>query len=168
MNVRTRLMLGFAVVVLVACAASKTRDEFRANVAGGRALSAMDTYVAKRGFDEVTRMLKQKSEECLNYQMTQSHSEGAMTTSKITTNFTASFQVVNNNHAELTIRKNPKGKLSFSPGAPEGGLYYVAIDIDRLTPNTTKLTYYGPSGWDKGYSAIKSWSDGHPARCPYT
>jgi len=161
-------MPAFLVTVLAACSASQTREEFRDKVAGGAAMSTMDTYVAKRGFDDVTKALKQKSEECLNYQATQSRSEGGMTTSSSTTAYAASFTVVSNKHAELTIRKVPKSKLAFAPGAPEGGLYYVALDIDVITPTTTKLTYYGPSGWSKGYAAIKNWSDGQPAKCPYT
>ena len=160
---------GLALVTLSACVTvAQTREEFRTRVAAGQALSTTDAYVAKRGFEQVTKVLSQMSERCLNYQVTQSRSEGGMTTSSSTTAFVASFRVVSNNHAELTIRRIPKSKLSFAPGAPEGGLYYVAVDVDRLSPTSTKLTYYGPSGWNKGYGAIKSWSDGQPSGCPYT
>ena len=166
---RKLILPGLVLLALSACSSvSQTRDEFRARVAAGQALSTTDTYVAKRGFEEVTKMLSQMSERCLNYQMTQSRGEGGMTTSSSTTAFVADFRVVSNNHAELTIHKVPKSKLSFAPGAPEGGLYYVAVDVDRLSPTTTKLTYYGPSGWDEGYGAIKNWSDGQRSGCPYT
>jgi hypothetical protein len=169
MNARSLFTLVLAAPLFAACGTpSQTREEFRSKVARGAAGSGMDTYIAKRDFDRVAATLKQKSEECLNYEARQSRSEGGMTTSSSVTDYTANFRLMSSNHAELTIRRNPKSKLSFAPGAPEGGLYYVAIDIDRVSPGATKLTYYGPSGWSKGYAAVKSWSDGQLVKCPYT
>jgi hypothetical protein len=142
MNVRRVLVSVLAAALSTACGTpSQTRDEFRAKVGRGAAGSATETYVAKRDFDRVAATLKQKSEEGLNYEMRQSRSEGGMTTSSSITGFTANFRVVSGNHAELTIKRNPKSKPSFAPGAPEGGLYYVAIDVDRASAGATKLTY---------------------------
>jgi hypothetical protein len=51
---------------------------------------------------------------------------------------------------------------------PEGGFYHRAVDIERVSPRTTKLTYYGPSleSGKKAWTAIKQWSDGKPSACP--
>jgi hypothetical protein len=159
-----------SLIILVSGCASmdpQTRDEYRAAVDGGRPFSMKESFVAKRGFDEVVKTLRQKSDECLNVNIKTTRKQDGMTTMATTDEVRTAVRVVNSKHAELTMRMNPKGIIMLNK-VPEGGFYRMAIDIDRLTAGTTRLTYYGPST-DHGkrrLAVIKQWSDGKQAGCP--
>lgn len=160
----------FGVIILVSGCASmdpQTRDEYRAAVDGGRPFNMKESFVAKRGFDEVVRTLRHKSDECFNVNIKTTRKQDGVTTMATTDEVRTSVRVVNSKRAELTMRMNPKGIIMLNK-VPEGGFYRMAIDIDRLTAGTTRLTYYG-SSTDHGkrrLAVIKQWSDGKQAGCP--
>jgi hypothetical protein len=162
------LVLGIS-VLLSGCASMdpQTRDEYRTAVDGGRPFSMKESFVTKRGFDEVVRTLRQKSDECFNVNIKTTRKQDGMTTMATTDEVRTVIRVVNSKRAELTMQTNPKGIVMLNK-VPEGGFYRMAIDIDRLTAGTTRLTYYG-SSTDHGkrrLAVIKQWSDGKQAGCP--
>jgi hypothetical protein len=158
------------VIALVTGCASmdpQSRDEYRAAVEGGRPFSMKESFVAKRGFDDVVRMLRQKSGECFNINVRTTRKQDGMTTMDTTDEVRTVVRVVNSKHAEVTMQTTPKGIVMLNK-VPEGGFYRMAIDIDRLTAGSTRLTYYG-SSTDHGkrrLAVIKQWSDGKQAGCP--
>jgi type IV pilus biogenesis protein CpaD/CtpE len=158
------------VILLVSGCASmdpQTRDEYRTAVEDGRPFTMKDTFVAKRGFDEVVKTLRQKSDECLNVNIKTTRKQDGMTTMATTDEVRTTIHVVNSKRAELTMRMNPKGIIMLNK-VPAGGFYRMAIDIDRLAAGSTRLTYYG-SSTDHGkrrLAAIKQWSDGKQVGCP--
>jgi hypothetical protein len=167
---RNKLVFIFGIYALVSGCASmdpQTRDEYRTAVDGGRPFTMKDSFVARRGFDDVVKTLRQKSDECLNVNIKTTRKQDGMTTMATTDEVRTAVRVVNSKRAELTMRMNPKGIIMLNK-VPEGGFYRMAIDIDRLTTGTTRLTYYGPST-DYGkrrLAIIKQWSDGRQAGCP--
>jgi hypothetical protein len=74
----------------------------------------VDTYVATRRFDDVVKSLQQNVQESFDQDMTTRRSQGGITT--------------------VTFIVPSKGRLVAST---------LPQDIDRLTPSTTKLSYYG-------------------------
>lgn len=81
--------------------------------------------------------------------------------------YCATVQNVGAGRAELTVRFTSKG-IIYVQKVPEGGFYSMAVDIERLSPTTTKLTYYGNS-FDSGkamWKAVQQWSDGQAVACP--
>jgi hypothetical protein len=165
-----KLVFVLSVLALISGCASmdpQTRDEYRAAVDGGRPFSMKDSFVAKRGFDEVVRTLRQKSDECFNVNIKTTRKQNGMTTMATTDEVRTVIRIVNSKRAELTMQTNPKGIIMLNK-VPEGGFYRMAIDIDRLTASTTRLTYYG-SSTDHGkerLAIIKQWSDGKQVGCP--
>jgi hypothetical protein len=158
-------------IVLVAPAYAvdqpQNREEFKTAVSKGAAFMKVHTHVANRRFEDVAKVLKAKTEECLNVRVTSTgrNSQGRVNYASAK-DYHSSFRTVNKGRAELTVQQDPKG-TRIGPKMPKGGFYFVALDVDRSSGNTTKLTYYGPSrGWDKTFDAIKKWSDGESAACP--
>lgn len=77
------------------------------------------------------------------------------------------IRLIDNNRAELTTQFTMKGAIVMQQ-VPPGGFYSTAMDIKRLTPTTTKLSYYGSSfsGSKAKWNAFKDWSDGKLEPCP--
>lgn len=158
-----------SLVILVSGCASmdpQTRNEYRTAVDGGRPFTMKDSFVARRGFDEVVKTLRQKSDECFNVNIKTTRKQDGMTTMATTDEVRTVVRVINSKHAELTMQTNPKGIIMLNK-VPAGGFYRMAIDIDRLTAGSTRLTYYGPSTdhGKKRLAVIKQWSDGKQAGC---
>jgi hypothetical protein len=146
----------------------QTREEFRQQlVASDSRFKFIDTYVAKRRFDDVVKSLKQNVEQCFDQNVTTTRTQGGMTTMNQTDEWRTTVRVVNSNRAEVTTQMTMKGAIV--PGkVPPGGLYMTAVDIERLTPSTTKLSYYGStsSGSKERWDLVKQWSDGKSTPCP--
>ena len=156
--------------VLAGCAGltpSQSREEFVRRKTQGEPFSMMDTYVTKRRLEDVVKTLSQKTAECFNVDVTTRRSEQGMTTMNLTDKYRTTIRTVNANRAELTTRHTTKG-MATPQKIPKGGLYYRAVDIERLSSGSTKLTYYGPSiaAGKSAWAAMKQWSDGQPAACP--
>ncbi len=163
------LVCGIA-AVLAGCAGltpSQTREEFVQRKQKGEPFSMVDTYVAKRRFEDVVKTLSQKTAECFNVDITTRRSEGGMTTMNLKDSYRTTVRIVSANRAELTTRHTTKG-MANPQKVPKGGLYYRAVDIERQSSGSTKLTYYGPSvaGGKSVWTAMKQWSDGQQAACP--
>ena len=144
----------------------QTQDEFRSAVSMGATFMTASTHIANRDFDSVSAVLKEQAENCLNFNSTYTRREG-FSTSSMTNEYYASHNVITPTRAELVIQYIPRFQR-VGPDMPEGGFYWMVIDIEPHTDGTTKLMYYGTSGETKAYSAIKSWSDGEDVACPFS
>jgi hypothetical protein len=172
-NAMRHLSLTLFAAILASCAIQpveqpKNREELKAAIAKGTAFMKVQTYVANRRFEDAARLLKTKTEECLNYRLTEGTRNVAtgLPTGTTSHDYRATFRTVNKARAELTMQHNPLGPR-IGPKMPDGGFYIMAVDVDRASGNTTNLTFYGPSmGWDQTYAAIKKWSEGEAVGCP--
>ncbi len=157
------------VVFLTGCAGAnpQSREEFRQTRLAGVPFSYVDTHIAKRPFDDVVKTLKQKADECFQVNITTTRTQGGITAMNLTDEYRTSVRLVDKNHAELTTQYNMKGAIVLQ-SVPPGGFYNAAMDIERLTPTTTKLAYYGTSlaGSKAKWLALKQWSDGQAVPCP--
>ena len=156
-----------AAVLLAGCVTMpQTRDEFRGAVAKGALFMGTGTHHAVQDFDRVSAVLKQQADECLNFNSTYSRQQG-FAASTLTEEYYARFDHVNQDKAELVIQYIPRFQR-VGPGMPEGGFYWMVIDIERQANGRAKLMYYGPSDDTKAYNAIRRWSDGEEVACPFS
>lgn len=164
-----RRLVVAAAGLLLGCTLSQpqTRGEFVALVAGGASMTKTESHSAPRSFDRVVRTVRDRADACFNVEVTQTRQSGyAM--SSFTVIYVPSFQVVAEDSAQLTIQHTTRPR-SIGPQMPPGGFYTFAVDIDRVSGNETRLTMYGPSrGWGDAWDAIRAWSDGEKASCPFT
>jgi len=147
--------------------APQSRPEYVARVREGGAFLMVDSHVAQRGIEPVVASLRQKSLECLTGESQMRRSSGGITTMQMNTRYRTIVQMTGPTRAELTTQFLATG-TAYVQQVPDGGFYERAVDIERLSPTTTRLTYYG-SSFDssrKVWAAIKEWSEGRPAACP--
>jgi hypothetical protein len=157
-----------AVALLGGCAGGnpQTRVEFQ-EMTSHSSLGFVESYVAKRRFEDVMKSLTQKAEQCLQYNLTTTREQGGIRTMNQTDEIRTTIRAVSKDRAEMTIQMTMKGAIVVQQ-VPPGGFYNGALDIERLTPATTKLTYYGSalSAGKKRWAALQQWGDGQPAPCP--
>lgn len=154
-----------AVTVLTGCAQlPQTRAEFQQLVRGGAALSQTDSHVANRSLDDVVRSLRSRLGDCFDYNVSWSRTEGAAV-GMFREKWQSSVRTLDKDHAEVTVQRVVGGAVHKQP---EGGIYVVALDLERIDAASTRLTFYGPgtsfgkSTWD----SLRQWSAGKPAACP--
>ena len=167
---RNAIFVALATAVLSGCSMHypQTREEFRQGVvASDSGHKFIDAYVTKRRFDDVVRSLKQNVEQCFDQNVTTRRTQGGMTTMNQTDEWRTTVKVIDKNRAEVTTQMKMKGAI-VPVKVPPGGFYVTAVDIERLTPSTTKLSYYGStsSGSKERWDLVKLWSDGKPTPCP--
>jgi hypothetical protein len=168
---KTALSVLFVATALAGCANVKTgtwysREEFVTYSKEGRMMSMTDTYVANRKFEQVVAVLKQKSADCLDSDSVMSRRSGGIQTMRVTDHFRTTVRVVAPGRAELTTQYTSSG-ITYLQKIPDGGFYHRAVDVERLTPTTTKLTFYGSSFSESKstWAAMKKWSDGQSDAC---
>jgi len=163
---RKGFFVAMAAAALSGCALNypQTREEFRQGIVSSDSrFKFMDTYVAKRRFEHVVKALEDNV-RCFDQDVT---TRSGMTAMNQTDEWRTSFKVIDKNRAELTTQMKMKGAM-VPAKVPPGGFFVTAVDIERLTPATTKLSYYGSttSGSKERWDLIKQWSDGKPTPCP--
>jgi hypothetical protein len=159
-----------AAVLLSGCSMHypQTREEFRQGlVASDTRFKYVDTYVANRRFEDVVKSLKANVSQCFNQDVTTTRTQGGMTTMNQTDEWRTKLEVIDRNHAEVTTQQTMTGAI-VPVKTPPGGFYVNAVDIDRATLSTTKLSFYGTtsSGSKQRWDLIRQWSDGKPTPCP--
>lgn len=167
---RRLVVIAGIVAVLAGCAGaapSQSREEFVQNRLRGAPFSMVDSHLSKRRFDDVVNSLKRRTAECFNVDVTTRRTSGGATTMNVKDEYRTTVRKVSAERAELTTQYTSKGMVSLQK-VPEGGFYYRAVDIEKITANSTKLTYYGPSidSGKRAWAAMKQWGDGQPAACP--
>lgn len=169
-TMRSAMLVALTVAVASGCAMNypQTREEFRQQiVASDSRFKFVDTYVAKRRFDDVVKSLQGNVVQCFDQNVTTRRSQGGIPTMNQTDEWRSTVRVVSRSRAEVTTQMMMKG--AFVPGKiPPGGMYMTAVDIERLSPSTTKLSYYGStsSGSKERWDLIKQWSEGKRTPCP--
>lgn len=165
---RAAFPLAVLCVALAGCAQQpQTRQEYVNAVSSGDHMFVMkDTYVSKRGFDQVVAAVKQKAEECGNFTRTRTITTGGLPTGGSRTDWNTAVRVVGPGRAELTSQYNMAGIVLAK--VPEGGIFGMAVDIERTSPTTTRLSYYGMKKDKEVWEAIRNWADGSMAGCPST
>jgi hypothetical protein len=164
-------LAGWLVVTmaLYGCAGNnpQTREDFVKTRQAGVPFNMMDSYVVNRRFEDVVKSLQQKAGECLNVDSIMTRTQGGVTTMNAKDEYRTTIRVLDRNRAELTTQFQMKGQI-VTQKVPEGGFYNRAVDIERASPRTTKVTYYGSSldSGKKVWAAIKDWSDGKTSPCP--
>lgn len=150
--------------ILAGCAHPQSRDDFVQRIRSGQTMTYSDSYVARRSLDDVTRSLDAKAGECFNFEVGGVRRHGSVM--RVPEESRASVQKVDRNRSELTVRRLVQGMVVGKQ--PEGGYYYLAVDMERVGSNSTKLTYYGNSLSDgkANWAAVKQWSDGQMVACP--
>jgi hypothetical protein len=159
------VLVAAAVAVLAGCAQlPQSRGEFQQLVRGGAAGSQTDSHVAKRSLDDAVRLLRPKLAECFDHNVTWTRTEGAAV-GMFKEKWQSSVRPIDRNRAEVTVQRQVGGAPQKQP---DGGIYVVAVDLERIDAASTKLTFYGArtsfgnSTWD----SLKQWSEGKAAGCP--
>lgn len=162
-----RISLLLAVLLSAGCVTSpQSRDGLKETATAHPKMSIAETYVANRSFDSVVTALERKWQECYGVTVTTTRSNKAgMTTSRYQDTFHPQIRRVNNSKVEMTLQMTTKGMVMLNK-VPEGGEYMVALDVDRLPGNKTRLSWYSPRwGWTDNWEANKQWADGKNAAC---
>jgi hypothetical protein len=167
---RNARFAALAALVLSACSMNypQTREEFRQGlVSSDSSFKFVDTYVVKRRFEDVVKSLQQYVPACFNQDVTTTRTQGGMTTMNQTDEWRTTVKVINRNLAEVTTQQTMKGAI-VPVKVPPGGFYVTAVDVERSTASTTKLSYYGStsSGSKERWDLIKQWSEGKLTPCP--
>ena len=167
---RIHVTAAVAAALLAGCSMHypQTREEFREGlVKSDSRFKLVETHVAKRRFDDVVRSLQQNVEPCFNQDVTTTRMQGGITTMNQTDEWRTTVKVVDRNRAEVTTQQTMKGAI-VPVKVPPGGFYMGAMDVERLTASTTKLSYYGStaSGSKQRWDLMKQWSDGKAVPCP--
>ena len=160
-----------SVIVLVAAAAlaacaqlPQTRTEFQQVVRGGASRTQTASHVARRSLDDALRSLAPKLADCFDHNVSWSRTEGAAV-GMFREKWHASVRATDRNRAEVTVQRAISGAAQRQP---EGGIYVVAVDLERIDAASTRLTFYGPDGsfGNSTWESLKQWSEGRPAACP--
>jgi hypothetical protein len=162
-----RILLFATVLALAGCVSTpQTRDEFKLMVQDHPRLAMVGSHTANRRFEDVIGSLERKWQECYGLQRTMTRTQGGMTTMRVRDTFHPQLSKVSDSVAEMTLRMTTEGMIMLNK-VPEGGEYIVALDIERVARNRTKLTWYSGSmgGWKEGWERNKQWSEGKDVAC---
>jgi hypothetical protein len=122
-------------------------------------------YMVNRPFDDVAASLQKKWRQCYDINATTKRTAGGMTTSNYTDTFHPKFKRIDNSHLEMTLQMTTKGMVMLNK-IPEGGEYVIALDLQRVSENKTKLSWYSYSWGKKAeLERNKAWGDGKNVAC---
>ena len=153
------------VISLFGCvSAPQTRAELKTTVVNHPSLSVVGSHTSNRRFEEVVAMLERKWQECYSVRRTTTRSEGGMTTMRYRDSYYPQSRKVNNSLVEMTLQMTTEGMIMVTK-VPPGGDYMVALDLERLPGNKTKLSWYSAMGWTDSWERNKKWSDGKDVAC---
>ena len=150
---------------LLAIQVPQTRTEFVEAVAAGARGTKVETLTVDRPFDQVYRILDEKSSECLDVLVKRSGFVGThMEVSS--SDYNPTLEKIDGGSAEFSLQvvHRPRG-IGHTP--PPGGLYVMAADITVLGENKTEVALYRPSfGFKKIRKSFMEWAAGADAPCP--
>ena len=158
------LLFPAVAIILTGCVTSpQTRDELKTTMKSYPSLSIADSYTSNRRFEDVVGTIDRKWQECYNVLKTTTRTDNGMTM-KLRDTYHPQARKINNSLVEMTIQTTTKGMTALNK-TPAGGEYRVALDIERLPGNKTRLTWYSTNGWAKSWERNKQWSDGKDVAC---
>jgi hypothetical protein len=163
-----RAILALAIAALLAgCQTSvETRDDFKKGIQSHPSLTITGSHTSSRKFEDVVATLERKWKQCYGVQRTTTRTQGGTTTMNYKDTFHPRVRKVNSSLVEMTLQVTTEGMIMLSK-VPEGGDYIVALDVERIAGNKTKLTWYSGSlgGWKAAWERNKQWSDGKDVAC---
>ena len=141
----------------------QNRAEFVAAVREGSSFTEIEDKTIARNFESVVATLTKKSDECLTKDVDRTGYAGSEL-EVASAKYLAAIEQKPPNSAEFTLR------VQHSPrpvGAPEGGVYVMAVDLSRQDASHTKATLYMTTmGYDDIVGALRTWLAGDHADCP--
>lgn len=150
-------------VLLGGCASTpQTRDEHIALMKSNPSWTIVDTYTSSRPFDEVVVMIDKKWQECYNVNKTTSTTRNGLK-SGYKDEYHPKAYKVSNSLTEMTLQMTTS--MMMLNKVPPGGFYFVALDLQRLSGNKTKLNWYSTSEWKNSWEKNKQWSEGKNVSC---
>ena len=159
------ICLFFVMAILNGCATSpQSRNELKATAQAHTKMMIYESYTTSHHFEDVISTLQRKWQECYGISRTTSRHDGVVK-AQYTDTFHTHFAKVNNSLFAMTLQMTTKGMTMLSK-VPPGGDYIVALDVERVSANTTKLTWYSAAwGWKDAWERNKKWSDGKNVPC---
>jgi hypothetical protein len=159
------IVLAAALAVAGCAPLPQSRQEFQQLVRSGASLTQTDSFVARRSLEEVMRSLRPRLADCFDYDVAWRRTQGGATVGASRENWRSNLRPVDRNHAEATVQRVVGGAVQKQP---EGGIYVMAVDLDRVDAASTKLTFYGSSNGfgSSSWESLKQWSEGRAAPCP--
>lgn len=138
---RIIVILIFSLIINGCATLSQTSDEFVAafkNVNGEGSVASKSSEIIPSSLQLSTNRLKKKLLPCLNGTVTTTHN--LIKTSEIEWKPKIS---INKKHTRLTLQHDYKiGHIAAANKPPKDGIYIAVIDLDYMSKNKTKATYY--------------------------
>jgi hypothetical protein len=163
---------GFAAMMLVVaalfgCVAQpQSPDEFKQVISGGS--GRRETYTVSKPFATVVKGVKDRAEQGFN----SSHESTLMSGNQMEHSVVIwrCRTSVDEGRAQLVIQKENRPKGIGAP-MPDGGWFWFVADMERVSPEETRITTYGLSGIAAGKTsdvldAIKQWAQGKDVPAP--
>jgi hypothetical protein len=160
-------MLCLAALLLSGCVTTpQTRDEFKSWTKAHNTVAIYENHTINRPLENVAASLQKKWQQCYNLDVTTTRKSGGMTTSRYTDTFHPKFRRINGSQIEMTLQMTTEGMIMLNK-TPEGGEYNVALDLERIGPGRTKLTWhsYTWGGWRDAWELNKKWGEGQGLPC---
>jgi len=157
---------------VVGCASAPTPQnagEYRESIKSGGYGTEYESYEVSRPFSVVSKTLKEKSNECLNIAIQETHCIRNGNCSEHTS-FYSPTVVSGENKTELHVqyRREPWDALFLGGEPPADGMYIAVVDVQPAGNSKTKVDLYGLSvaAMRRVPEAIKHWVDGSNLGCP--
>jgi len=152
-------------VSLAGCVgAPQSRQELKTAAVEHPSLSVTGSYTSNRRLEDVAAALERKWKECYSVQRTTTRSQGGMTTMNYRDTYHPKSRRVSSSLVEMTLQMTTQGMIMMTK-VPEGGEYIVALDLERVPGNKTRLTWHSVMGWTSSWERNKQWSDGKDVPC---
>src|SRR5262249_22852692 len=138
---------GVATLLLIASPAGafqvpQTREEFVSAVSAGSHGSKMETFVVKRGLDDVYRTFEARTAPCLDVEIKRTGHVGYVEHSS--SDYNPTLKRVGPDLAEFTLQVVHRPRAIGENTGP-GGLYIMAADLKRAGSSSTQIVVYRPS-----------------------
>lgn len=157
-------LLPVAILLTGCVAAPQTRDELKTVAAAHPSLSVVGSHTSNRRLEDVAAMLERKWQECYSVRRTTTREASSGARARYSDTYRPQLRKVSNALIEMTLQMTTEGMVMVTK-VPEGGEYLVALDLERLPGNKTKLTWYSVRGWTESWERNKRWSDGKDVAC---
>lgn len=164
------VFLGVIVAVMAGCSSApmpQNPDEYRDLISKGIFGAKVETYTVNRPYSAVTKVLQDKTKECLPAQVS-----GTRCTAGVCKYYKSSYKPTllkgskkTELHVQLTIE--PDDAIYMNGRPPKDGTYIIVADAVPDGPKATKMTVYAPTMvYVHMPNAVKHWVNGTNLGCP--
>lgn len=143
----------------------KTPDLLVENAKGEKMFSEKDVFEVKKPLPQVTALLRKRSAECLQQDVTVRAPRGSMMATD-THRLTPKVEVTKN-RTRMTMQKKTITGLGEMGDIPPDGWYILVVDAYAKDKTTTRVeSYFQFSAFKGAFTAIKPWMTDPDAGCP--